>query len=614
MAKNLKKTLLIDNEEYNIQAVQADIANNATTADTATTAKIAEKIQQTLNLQPSFGRTETTADAYYTGNFDGSTPKAIKYVPSDGGKFTGIVHVYDNNRGYNLGSEESPMEYDEVLNYGQIEKVVSDLKGNPLWKWDPADAANPTGYTSIEYGYEQGKIYGLNTVIGSIDDLPIFEAYADGKAHAKYITPDSYDNAYIVYTYLHAAYFNQAYDDIKGNITKLVFPNTYIDKDDGNKEKAVNAIQAGAFTAGKYESGTTYGFANLETVHINPGITEIGNGAFLGCEKLASIAIPNSVKTIGLNVCKGCASLTSLVLGSTITTIDAGAFSDCVGLKSIAICNNEVTIAKATKKSNTNYVDAFSGCNALTKIYFKGSQEDWNKIVQDLDENNPLKKVAIISISDTAFPFLYICKGPKGEDTSLTSNKMFLKLPDEDLVEISKGAARLERRDSKTSGNVDYFTYDVLAAVIAGINSRITALGSQALALPEKLKIYDTDTTAVLNIPTDIANEHITTEDGKALIVEETVVPSVQELDEYIKDIIAEQEAMQDGSEPVGVAENYKVVTITTDDEGNTTETISSKNIQDAFDNFISCGSEDLTDGGDWPTENDSKIYFVIEG
>ena len=517
---NLSKTLVLPDpsdgtktKEFNINAVYSDEAGKVTTP-------------LTIN--------ESLVDGISNGSFNGddgeSTKKVINYVPSTGGKFTGTVHVYDDKRGYNLGSEEHPIEYSEILNYGQIEKVVSDLKGNPLWKWDPDDVDNDTGYTSMEYGYEQGKIYGLNTVIGSIEDLPLFEAYADGRAHTKYITPDSYDNAYIVYTYLNAAYFNPAYDDIKGNITKLVFPNTYIDKDTKEKQN-VKAIQAGAFTAGKYESGTTYGFANLETVHINPGITEIGNGAFLGCEKLASITIPDSVITIGLNVCNGCTSLTSLVLGSNITTIDAGAFSDCTSLKSIAICNSAVKIAQATKKSNTNYVDAFYGCNTLTKIYFKGSREEWNTIVKDLADDNPLKRATVIRISDAAFPFLYICKADV-EDTSLTSNKIFLKLPDEALVEVSKGAARLERRDSKTSGNADYFTYDVLAAVIAGINSRITALGGATLALPTTLKVVDTEHTAILD-----AKDIIAESENGAIIVEETVAPNVLELQEQITKI-----------------------------------------------------------------------------
>lgn len=504
---NLKNTIVLPDpfdatktKEFNINAVYSDEAG---------------KVTKPLIIKES----DIKVGEYYgSTNTNETTKTEINYVPATGGKFVGNVYIHEDN------TSVEGISNNDIVNKGQIDTIVSELKGAPLYTWDTDNDYSPVRN-------EKGADYNLNTVIGSIEDLPIFEAYAEGKAHTNYVTPDSYDNAYIVYTYLNAAYFNQAYDDIKGNITKLVFPNTYIDKDT-NEKKDVKAIQAGAFTAGKYENGTTYGFANLEAVHINSGITEIGNGAFLGCEKLASIAIPDSVEKVGLNVCKGCTNLTSLVLGSNITKIDAGAFSDCTSLKSIAICSSEVEIVKAKKVSSTNYLDAFYGCNALTKIYFKGSQETWNTVIKDLAEDNPLRRATVISIRDTAFPFLYICNTTE-QDTSLTSNKIFLKRPGKALVEVSKGAARLERRDSKTSGNVDYFTYDVLAAVIAGINSRITALGGQTLALPEKLKIYETETTAVLDIPVNVSSA-----DDKNIVVEDTIVPSVLDLNECITSII----------------------------------------------------------------------------
>lgn len=502
----LKNTLVLEEDEYNINAV---------------TAVVAEQTQADLTLNSSL------VDGVHTDNFDGSNDKVINYVPSGGGKFTGVVHVYDEDRKYDLGSEDDPIKDSEILNYGQVVKVVSDLKGNPLWKWNPSEATSGTGTTSdkgyfpLEHGYEQAKIYGLNTVIGSVEDLPVFEAYATGTAHTTYVTPDSYDNAYIIYgSAYNDAYLNPAYSDIRDKITKLVFKG-YTDEG-----KAVR-IRAAEFTADQYQNGTEYGFYNLETVHINPGAYWIDNSAFKGCKRLTSIAIPNSITKIGTNVCNGCEGLTSLVLGSEITEIGAGAFANCTNLKSIAICSKNARITATTTKITE---DAFYNCPELTKIYFKGSEADWASVIDKLAADHPLRSKTITFIAETAFPFLYICKGKGGanEDTSLTSNKIFLKVPGEALVEVSKGAARLERRDSKTSGNVDYFTYDVLAAVIAGINSRITALGSQALALPEKLNVYDTETkqTVVLDLPVNITSA----EENKSVAVKEIVAPTVFEL------------------------------------------------------------------------------------
>jgi hypothetical protein len=495
---NLKKTILIEDKEYDINAVYSDEAGKVT-------APLVIKESGT-KVGEYYGSTDTSE----------TTRSEINYVPATGGKFNGIVQVYDKDRGYGLGTEEDPINKSEILNYGQIETVVSDLKGNPLWKWDPADS----GYTAMTGGYPDAKIYGLNTVIGKIEDLPVFEAYATGEAHNLYVTPDSYDKAYITYSNAHIeydndtisydAYFNLAYKDIKNNITKLVFKGEHTNEEN---YKAGIRIRGSEF----------YNMTSLATVHLNPGVVELGTKAFSGCSALSSIAIPNSVEFIGKEAFSGCTSLTSIVLGKNVKEIYADAFNGCTNLKSVAICNNNVNI-DAT---------AFKGCTSLKTVYFKTGEKTWDTTLTAKSKTGASTDANIVAIGSVASPFLYICKADT-EDTSLTSNKMFLKLPGEALVEISKGAARLERRDSKTSGNVDYFTYDVLAAVIAGINSRITALGSQALALPETLKVYDSETTAVVKIPTKIANEVISTDSDKALLVEETEVASVTQLQEQI--------------------------------------------------------------------------------
>lgn len=470
----LKNTVVLEEDEYNINAV---------------TAMVAEHTQADFTFNASL------VDGVVMDKFDGSSDKVINYVPSDGGEFTGTVQISKNN--YRVDSAEK----DDIVNYGQIETAIKLLDGAPLYTWDAAK-----DYTAVKNA--EGQNYKLNTVIGSVEDLPIFEAYSEGKAHSKFVSPDSYDNAYIAYSTatVREASFNPAYDNIKNTITKLVFNG---DLNPNNKVKI---------------KGTSFNnMRGLISVHLNNGVSELGDSAFSECASLSSIAIPESVDTIGTYAFLNCTALTGIVLGSKVTQIKTGTFKGCSNLKSIVICGKMTSIAS----------DAFSGCDNLTKIYYSGTQAEWDAI-----SNNPIKSSVnrtVIPIDGTGFPFLYICKDPDIIDTSLTSNKMFLKLPNKPLVEISKGAARLERRDSKTTGNVDYFTYDVLAAVIAGINSRITALGSKALALPETLKVYDSETTAVVKIPTKIANESISTDSDKALLVEETAVPSVQVLDQAIK-------------------------------------------------------------------------------
>jgi hypothetical protein len=128
-------------------------------------------------------------------------------------------------------------------------------------------------------------------------------------------------------------------------------------------------------------------------------------------------------------------------------------------------------------------------------------------------------------------PFIYICRdvvsGAGALDSDLNSaNTMYLKMPDDDTItEISRGATRLESPEGATVPG--YYTYETLAAVIAGINSRLAALGSKALELPETLTTLSA-TVIPETIPETLENE---------ILVEETIVPTVQELEKAINKI-----------------------------------------------------------------------------
>ena len=496
--KELKNTLNLEGTEYNVNAVIAEVA---------------KRVKANLALEPSIGDRDDLTDDY-SGNFDGYEDKAIKYVPSDGGKFTGPVQINEDI------TSVTDVGVNDIINYGQIETVISQLDGAPLYTWD-VDTKD-TGYNAI-VNTGSNIPYKLNTVIGSIADLPVFEAYSAGVAHNLYVTPDSYDNAYITYgDTWHDAYWNEAYNDIKNTITKLVF-------------KGVDASNEPI----KIRGDSFYNMRGLTSIHLNHGVYELGTRAFSGCASLSYIAMPDSMMTVGAEAFMGCEALTSIILGSKVTEIKTATFKNCKSLKSIVVCNRNITKIAS---------DAFSGCENLTKIYFNGTKAEWDAI-----SGNPIPSNinrTVIPIDGTAFPFLYICKEADIQDTSLTSNKIFLKLPGKALVEISKGAARLERRDSKPTNNTDYFTYDVLAAVIAGINSRLTALGSSKLALPTTLKVSDTEHTAVPDLSEDI----VATEEDKAIIVKDTIVPSVLDLAQDIEEL---ETGLLDG-----VAGNYTSNTV----------------------------------------------------
>lgn len=492
--KNLKNTIELDDGFYNINAVEADVAKKT-------------KASLTLNKSLESGITTET--------FNGNLDKSINYVPSDGGKFTGPVWVYKDN------TSVAGIDNNEIINKGQIETTISRLRGAPLWTWDAASKK----LTAVENASEIP--YKLNTVVGKTADLQALVARDTDSKNDEYLQEE-----------------NENGNNIDGHVT---YSNdgvaTGLKTGDNATDIAILGTYKGPTDYVKIGAQAFKDKTQLNWVHINPGAKEIGESAFAGCTNLSYVAIPDSVKEIGASAFENCPYLNTVDLSRRITEIKSKTFAIDYNLvpKELIQYGNygltSITIGCGVTKIAS---DAFYGCDNITNIYFNGTEADWNNIKDEDGNSNPLAILAT-QVDATVhfgnivpFPFLYICNDGES-DTSLTSNKMFLKMPGKDLIEVSKGAARLERPSANpnSDSNYKYYTYDTLAAVIAGINSRLTALGSTALALPEELKISDTIHVAVPEISDDI----ISADEYKSILVEETVVPTVQVLQKQLTSI-----------------------------------------------------------------------------
>lgn len=132
----------------------------------------------------------------------------------------------------------------------------------------------------------------------------------------------------------------------------------------------------------------------LTDIIIPNHVKRIGKWAFSDCRKLTSIIIPDRVKSIGEYAFSGCTSLTSMTIGNSVTSIGEWAFYGCSGLKSITIPDNVTSIGKATfyacagltsviipnsVVSIGDYV--FDNCISLNYINYKGTKDQWGKIV-----------------------------------------------------------------------------------------------------------------------------------------------------------------------------------------------------------------------------------------
>ena len=116
------------------------------------------------------------------------------------------------------------------------------------------------------------------------------------------------------------------------------------------------------------------------------GVTSIGDWAFCGGDRLTSVTIPGSVTEIGEFAFYECTSLTSAIIPNGVTRINFGAFENCRSLRSVTIPVGVTSIDSF----------AFDCSDSLETVYYKGSREQWDKIIIDSNGNEPLKNAEII--------------------------------------------------------------------------------------------------------------------------------------------------------------------------------------------------------------------------
>ena len=122
--------------------------------------------------------------------------------------------------------------------------------------------------------------------------------------------------------------------------------------------------------------------------------------AFEGMTSVKSITIKKGRGVIGFTLCtnlfKGCTALESVFFDGKSVTFNTGAFDNCTSLKTLiipSIVNNVSTVScyDDSIHDGRNVYEAFSGCDALTDIYYPGSKTVYKNNVKVRTSNGENK-------------------------------------------------------------------------------------------------------------------------------------------------------------------------------------------------------------------------------
>lgn len=482
MAENLKNTVLIENTEYNINAVYSDTAG---------------KVAQSLKVKSS---------GVDNATFDGSQSVVIDHVSAaDGGKFSNAVLI-DNKYG-NIA--EIPEQ--AIVNFGQISNFVSALKKAPVYSWEDDQLGD---FKSI-----YNTLGSINTVIGTTEDFETFKRIL-GVPKLSYETSSS------------ELYYGLS----------------------------LNNYGTGKCSVGRYDNNHAYseifippiGYPSFNSSTKTLALTDkrdltcIGEKAFQYNTTITKVVIPESVTEIKASAFDGCTALKTIRLPSKLDYLSGFTFRNCSSLESIIIGANIIT-----GKIESS---AFNGCTSLNKIYYAGTEEAWNSLIEGIKvkypSNNGTTVLDTITKNNgvvfnyqytpefTELPCIYVCT----DSVTDSLNKIFLKMPNEAFfVELSRGATYLE---STLATSKNSYTYEGLAEIIARINERLDALG-----IPVTETVLAPETPLTISKVNELIPDVEITSD-----IDTEAIPTIEALDQDISGLNTAVTNIKNGTTTVGKA------------------------------------------------------------
>ena len=134
-----------------------------------------------------------------------------------------------------------------------------------------------------------------------------------------------------------------------------------------------------------YDNSPFNGIETLTELTIGNKVTSISDSEFKNCKSLTVIAIPKAMQSIESSAFYGCSGLTDIKIPEGVTSIGSYAFYECTGLTNFTISETVTVIGD----------HAFDGSSKLKSIFYLGTEEQWNAVSINPDNNTFLQEVDV---------------------------------------------------------------------------------------------------------------------------------------------------------------------------------------------------------------------------
>ena len=123
-------------------------------------------------------------------------------------------------------------------------------------------------------------------------------------------------------------------------------------------------------------------FGQITSINLPESLTSIGKGAFYSCTGLTSITLPAQISEISEAAFLNCSSLNSISFKGNITSIGFVAFSECTSLNSFTVPSTISNIGSRVFQNCTNLKTVVFECSSLTHTDLKNLiSESTKKVV-----------------------------------------------------------------------------------------------------------------------------------------------------------------------------------------------------------------------------------------